>query len=475
MIKVIKLSKLKTGKKKYEIVFEKNGKRYIRKFGAAGMSDFTKHKDKKRRERYISRHLKDLRTGDPMAPGYLSMYILWNKPSLKASLADYKRRLNVYNRTGKFPKEISGSKKLSFGTSSLVPVKGTMFEKLPDEILTEYIQKPRSATVIQRYTKSKQRLIDALKTKKLRPVWKNLDLFSKISLSWYRQATERLNKSDFEYKNLWWEIINYTLLNINRIYSSPEILDELPIMKQYYFENIQIAVIELLNKLGYNSIRSDDVFYNEDWTPGVIKWWNSTKLAFGTIEFENTTLRKLPVDVQNLIQREVSASDIQRVFMKKNSKEYLLKLLQVKASSKKEKRFREKLWLNLDIYDDFTVSWLQKASLILKKDDFNFITKNFWWKVIQSLLEDLIEIEFEMDSWETIPNLTDYNNYLLSVKYIIKIYNKVMSHPEFLAVTERDYYTSINTRAWPETSTQVDVYRYYFGAQKLLKFWDTSY
>ena len=120
MIKVIELKKLKKGSKnkgnkKYKITFEKNGKKYIRRFGSLGMSDYTIHKDKARRERYISRHKKDLRTKDPMKPGYLSMYILWNKSTVKASLADYKRRLNVYNKTRKFPKGITGSKKLSFG------------------------------------------------------------------------------------------------------------------------------------------------------------------------------------------------------------------------------------------------------------------------------------------------------------------------------------------------------------------------
>ena len=118
MIKVVKFRKLRGNKKKYEITFNKNGKKYVRKFGAAGMSDFTIHKDKERRERYISRHKKDLKTKDPMKPGYLSMFILWNKPSLRASLADYKRRLGVYNRTGKFPIKISGSKKLKFGMIS---------------------------------------------------------------------------------------------------------------------------------------------------------------------------------------------------------------------------------------------------------------------------------------------------------------------------------------------------------------------
>lgn len=125
MIKVIKVKKLTRGNKKYEITFDKNGKKYTRRFGSRGMSDYTIHKDKERRERYISRHKKDLRTGDPMRPGFLSMYILWNKPSFKASLADYKRRLNVYNRTGKFPKKITGSKKLSFGS------------KIPDNVLNK--------------------------------------------------------------------------------------------------------------------------------------------------------------------------------------------------------------------------------------------------------------------------------------------------------------------------------------------------
>jgi hypothetical protein len=110
MIKIVSFRKLRGNNKKYEIVFNKNGKKITRKFGAAGMSDFTIHKDKMRREKYISRHRKDLGTNDPTKPGYLSMFILWNKPSIRASLSDYKRRLGVYNRTGRFPKTVSGSK-----------------------------------------------------------------------------------------------------------------------------------------------------------------------------------------------------------------------------------------------------------------------------------------------------------------------------------------------------------------------------
>ena len=115
MIKIVSFRKLRGSNKKYEIIFIKNGKKITRKFGAAGMSDYTIHKDKARRERYISRHKKDLSTNDPTKPGYLSMFILWNKPSLKASLSDYKRRLGAYNKSGRFPKAISGSKKSGYG------------------------------------------------------------------------------------------------------------------------------------------------------------------------------------------------------------------------------------------------------------------------------------------------------------------------------------------------------------------------
>lgn len=74
-------------------------------------NDYTRHKDKNRRNRYIWRHMKDTRTGDPTRAGYLSLYVLWNKPSLKASITDYKKRLSKYNRTGKFPLDISGYQK----------------------------------------------------------------------------------------------------------------------------------------------------------------------------------------------------------------------------------------------------------------------------------------------------------------------------------------------------------------------------
>ena len=112
---LISIKKLKDDEKKYEAFFLVNGKQKSQKFGAEGMSDYTIHKDIHRRNRYISRHLKDLDTDDPMRAGYLSMFVLWNKSSFSASVKDYKMRLRIYNQTGKFPTNIEGYYKSSFG------------------------------------------------------------------------------------------------------------------------------------------------------------------------------------------------------------------------------------------------------------------------------------------------------------------------------------------------------------------------
>lgn len=64
--------------KKFKAIFEMdNGRKKVVHFGAKGMDDYTITKDKEQRERYRMRHKKDLKTGDPTKPGYLSYFILW--------------------------------------------------------------------------------------------------------------------------------------------------------------------------------------------------------------------------------------------------------------------------------------------------------------------------------------------------------------------------------------------------------------
>jgi len=83
--------------KKWDALFEQpNGREKVVSFGARGMSDFTKHKDTRRRSRYLKRHSgMGEHWNQPDTPGALSRWILWNKPSFKASLSDFKKRFHL--------------------------------------------------------------------------------------------------------------------------------------------------------------------------------------------------------------------------------------------------------------------------------------------------------------------------------------------------------------------------------------------
>lgn len=64
-------------------------------FGAKGMDDYTLTGDKDARERYRTRHKKDLDTKDPTRAGFLSYYILWgDSTSRDKNIKDYKKRFN---------------------------------------------------------------------------------------------------------------------------------------------------------------------------------------------------------------------------------------------------------------------------------------------------------------------------------------------------------------------------------------------
>lgn len=91
----IKPSTQKT-KKLMAIFYDDNGKKIkTTHFGAKGMSDYTIHKDKERKERYLDRHRKRENWNDYMSAGSLSRWILWNLPTLKASIGDYKKRFKL--------------------------------------------------------------------------------------------------------------------------------------------------------------------------------------------------------------------------------------------------------------------------------------------------------------------------------------------------------------------------------------------
>jgi len=94
--KVDILKSTKKGKKLMAIFYdENNDKIKIIHFGAAGFSDFTIHKDEKRKQRYIERHKVKEKWNDPMTAGSLAVHILWNKKTLKSSIKDFKKKFNL--------------------------------------------------------------------------------------------------------------------------------------------------------------------------------------------------------------------------------------------------------------------------------------------------------------------------------------------------------------------------------------------
>lgn len=95
MTEFLGIKKSDNPEKKYVATFQNNGRISHTHFGAAGMTDFTRdsgltREDRKRR--YIARHQSSENWNDPTSAGALSRWILWNKPSVAASLADYKRK-----------------------------------------------------------------------------------------------------------------------------------------------------------------------------------------------------------------------------------------------------------------------------------------------------------------------------------------------------------------------------------------------
>jgi hypothetical protein len=86
--------------KKYDAVFEVNGRQKVVSFGARkntgeSYSDFTKHGDESRKQRYLARHKAHENWNNPLSPGALSRWLLWNKKSLRESVSDFKRRFHV--------------------------------------------------------------------------------------------------------------------------------------------------------------------------------------------------------------------------------------------------------------------------------------------------------------------------------------------------------------------------------------------
>jgi len=81
--------------KKYMATFETDGKHIVRHFGASGYDDYIKSGSEKKKNSYIARHGATESFKDATAPSTLARFLLWNKPTLSASIADFKERFNL--------------------------------------------------------------------------------------------------------------------------------------------------------------------------------------------------------------------------------------------------------------------------------------------------------------------------------------------------------------------------------------------
>lgn len=94
-IKFLGLQRSSNPEKKYMATFEVDGRERTTHFGQAGARDYPSHPEMirdARKKAYDSRHKPTEDWSDPTSAGALSKWILWNKPTVSASLADYKRR-----------------------------------------------------------------------------------------------------------------------------------------------------------------------------------------------------------------------------------------------------------------------------------------------------------------------------------------------------------------------------------------------
>jgi hypothetical protein len=99
-MELLDIVKSKVPGKKFTAHFRlKNGKSHTIHFGAAGMDDYTKTHDKEQRERYRTRHAKDLETPAAktgVSAGALSYYVLWgDSTDLDKNIRAYVKRFDL--------------------------------------------------------------------------------------------------------------------------------------------------------------------------------------------------------------------------------------------------------------------------------------------------------------------------------------------------------------------------------------------
>ena len=94
----IEIVKSKNPEKKFQaVIHQPSGRTKTVQFGAAGASDYTKHKNPERKQRYLNRHKKTENWSDYNTAGFYATNILWNKPTITESIKDTNNRFKNLN------------------------------------------------------------------------------------------------------------------------------------------------------------------------------------------------------------------------------------------------------------------------------------------------------------------------------------------------------------------------------------------
>jgi spore maturation protein CgeB len=100
-IKLISISPSTNTKHKYVATFQRDGTEVIVRFGAKGFQDYISYYKlnpavaEQKKKAYIARHSCNEDWSDPLKAGTLSRYVLWNKPTLAASINSLKKQFGI--------------------------------------------------------------------------------------------------------------------------------------------------------------------------------------------------------------------------------------------------------------------------------------------------------------------------------------------------------------------------------------------
>jgi len=94
-MKLISIKPSTRADKKMMAIFLSDFGEKIVHFGAKRYDDFTTSLSQEKKDAYIKRHEVREDHKNPYTAGALSRWILWNKPTIKASITDYKKRFKL--------------------------------------------------------------------------------------------------------------------------------------------------------------------------------------------------------------------------------------------------------------------------------------------------------------------------------------------------------------------------------------------